>query len=156
MNCFYHQDRQAVGTCKLCGKGVCAECAVDLGKGLACRNRCEDTAKALIQLIDRNLQLVAAPTKPRLVVPPSVQLTSQPSDYIAAQLTSHIRETRNQNWMFGVFFMIVGIVLLAVGIPGQLVALDIVGGCSVALSIILLIQARRSAARPRLAETQTR
>jgi hypothetical protein len=156
MRCFYHQDREAVGSCKSCGKGVCAECAVDLGKGLACRNRCEDAAKALIQLIDRNLQLVASPTKAHLVVPPSVQRTGQPTDYIAAQLTSHIRETRNQNWMLGVFCMIVGIVLLVVGIPGHLVALDIIGGCSVAFSIILLIQARHSAARPRLAETQTR
>ncbi|MBP7275989.1 MAG: hypothetical protein KBA51_07280, partial [Kiritimatiellae bacterium] len=35
MKCFNHEDRDAVGTCKSCGKGVCRECAVDMGKGLA-------------------------------------------------------------------------------------------------------------------------
>src|SRR5262245_36948140 len=37
MRCFNHNDRESVGTCKSCSKGLCAECAVDLGHGLACR-----------------------------------------------------------------------------------------------------------------------
>src|SRR5205823_9870456 len=57
MKCFYHQDRDAVGSCKSCGKGLCPECAVDLGKGLACRSRCEEDAKAVIGLIDRNIKI---------------------------------------------------------------------------------------------------
>jgi hypothetical protein len=57
MRCFYHEDREAVGSCKSCGKGLCRECAVDLTKGLACRGHCEADAQALIQLIDRNIQL---------------------------------------------------------------------------------------------------
>ena len=27
MKCFYHVDRDAVGTCQTCGKGLCQECA---------------------------------------------------------------------------------------------------------------------------------
>jgi hypothetical protein len=57
MRCFYHEDREAVGSCKSCGKGLCRECAVDLTKGLACRGHCEADAQAIIQLIDRNIQL---------------------------------------------------------------------------------------------------
>ena len=57
MKCFYHQDRDAVGSCKSCGKGLCPECAVDLGKGLACRSRCEDDARAVIALIDQNIKI---------------------------------------------------------------------------------------------------
>jgi len=56
MRCFYHQDREAVGVCKSCGKGLCPECAVDLGKGLACRGRCEADAQAVIQLIEQNVR----------------------------------------------------------------------------------------------------
>jgi hypothetical protein len=56
MRCFYHQDREAVGGCKSCGKGLCPECAVDLGKGLACRGRCEADAQALIQLLEQNVR----------------------------------------------------------------------------------------------------
>ncbi len=62
MRCFYHEDREAVGSCKSCGKGVCRDCAVDLIKGLACRGHCEADAQALIQLIDRNIQLSATST----------------------------------------------------------------------------------------------
>jgi hypothetical protein len=56
MRCFYHQDREAIGSCKSCNKGLCAECAVDLGKGLACRGRCEADVQGVIQLIDRNVR----------------------------------------------------------------------------------------------------
>ena len=57
MKCFYHRDRDAVGSCKSCGKGLCSECAVDLGKGLACHGRCEEDAKAVIALIDQNIKM---------------------------------------------------------------------------------------------------
>lgn len=57
MSCFYHQDRDSVGGCKSCGKNLCPECAVDLGRGLACRGRCEEDVRALIGLIDRNVRL---------------------------------------------------------------------------------------------------
>ncbi len=56
MRCFYHQDREAVGACKSCGKGLCPECAVDLGKGLACRGRCEAEVEALMQLLAQNVR----------------------------------------------------------------------------------------------------
>jgi len=112
MHCFYHQDREAVGMCKSCGKGLCGECAADLNKGLACRSRCEEDARAVIELIDRNIQLATASTKAHLVVPAAVQRTGQPADYIAAQLTSHIREARHFRWGVGVFCLVVGVILL--------------------------------------------
>ena len=156
MRCFYHQDKEAVGTCKSCGKGVCFECAVDLDKGLACRGRCEEIARAIIEIIDRNVRLSTSPAQAQLVVPPVVQRTGQPTDYIAAQLTIHIRETRSLRWMLGIFFVVVGVVLLVAGISGQLAVLDVVGACCIAFGIICFVQAKRSAARPRLSETQTR
>lgn len=57
MKCFYHQNRDAIGTCKSCNKGLCPECAVDLGKGLACHKLCEDDVKAVIGLIEQNIKL---------------------------------------------------------------------------------------------------
>ncbi|HEX4140249.1 MAG TPA: hypothetical protein VHY09_07870 [Candidatus Methylacidiphilales bacterium] len=55
MNCFYHQTVPAVGTCKSCGKGLCPQCALDFGTGLACRGRCEEQAKAISDLISQNV-----------------------------------------------------------------------------------------------------
>jgi hypothetical protein len=54
MRCFYHRDRDAVGACKSCGRGVCPECAFELPNGLACRGRCEDEVRALNRIIARN------------------------------------------------------------------------------------------------------
>jgi hypothetical protein len=65
MHCYHHQDREAVGGCKSCGKGLCPECAADLGKGLACRGRCEADVLAVIALVDRNIKLT--PTTSRIL-----------------------------------------------------------------------------------------
>jgi len=56
MNCFYHPTAASVGFCKSCNKGLCPSCAVDLGKGLACKGHCEADVASLISLIDRNIQ----------------------------------------------------------------------------------------------------
>jgi hypothetical protein len=56
VDCFYHSGSAAVGTCKSCGKGVCRACAVDLGQGLACRDRCETDVAALIAVLDRTIK----------------------------------------------------------------------------------------------------
>ncbi|MEK7615919.1 MAG: hypothetical protein AAB420_01790 [Patescibacteria group bacterium] len=37
MNCFYHPNKEAVGTCKNCGKGICRDSMVEMGSFLACR-----------------------------------------------------------------------------------------------------------------------
>jgi hypothetical protein len=47
MRCFVHRDVDAVGTCRGCSKGVCAECVVDLGHSISCRGSCETKAQAL-------------------------------------------------------------------------------------------------------------
>ena len=47
MRCFVHRDVEAIGTCRGCSKGVCAECVVDLGHSISCRGSCEAKAQAL-------------------------------------------------------------------------------------------------------------
>ena len=42
MNCFNHPGVPGVGICKYCQKGLCKECAIDLGHGIACKNHRED------------------------------------------------------------------------------------------------------------------
>lgn len=54
MNCYYHPQTSAVAICKSCSKGLCAECANEIGDGVACRNRCEERAKMINRMIDRN------------------------------------------------------------------------------------------------------
>lgn len=55
MKCFYDPTQDAVGTCKSCQRGISHEYLTDMGKGIACKGRCEEDAAALIALIDRNM-----------------------------------------------------------------------------------------------------
>jgi hypothetical protein len=45
MHCFTHHDQEAVGICCVCGKGLCPDCAVDLGYAISCRGACEHEAQ---------------------------------------------------------------------------------------------------------------
>lgn len=56
MKCFYHAERDAVGICKSCQRALCHDCAADLGKGIGCKNRCEEDVRQLIQLVDSGIQ----------------------------------------------------------------------------------------------------
>ena len=54
MKCYNHTDLDAVGICKACNKGICRECAVDLGNGLACRDSCEQEVREVNEIIVRS------------------------------------------------------------------------------------------------------
>ena len=54
MKCFYHPQTDAIGICKNCNKGLCQECAVDIGNGIACKARCEAEVRAINEIVSRN------------------------------------------------------------------------------------------------------
>ena len=58
MQCFKHRTAGAVGICKSCGKGVCAECAADTGDGLACRDTCEERVLLLGRMVANNAKVM--------------------------------------------------------------------------------------------------
>lgn len=45
MNCYYHQNDAAVGTCNYCQKALCSACVKDLGFGIACEAHVQDLTK---------------------------------------------------------------------------------------------------------------
>lgn len=122
MSCFYHHDRESVGGCKSCGKALCPECAVDLGKGLACRGRCEDDVKSLIALVERNIKL-------------SPQ---------TARILDSSRKIRSGASAFN---LVIGAVFVAWGLTDleRLGFIIILGVCFLAYGIFGLFQVRRSA-----------
>jgi hypothetical protein len=121
MHCFYHDEREAVGTCKSCCKGLCRECAVELNKGLACRGRCEADAQAVIELIDRNIKL-------------------SPN---TAQLLKSSRGARTGN---GLFCLAMGVVFLIWGVRDErLTLLCVMGIAFIIYSLYLLFLARKIA-----------
>jgi len=38
LRCSYHQDREAIGTCTRCGRGICDECNVPVNGRNVCKN----------------------------------------------------------------------------------------------------------------------
>lgn len=47
MNCYKHNDNSAIGICKYCMKGLCTECAVEIGNTLSCKNSCENQVEKI-------------------------------------------------------------------------------------------------------------
>lgn len=70
MQCFNHHDRQAVGLCKCCLKGLCADCAIDLGHGIACQNHQEKVSE-INNLIDNNIEKKSS-TNAHLIITPII------------------------------------------------------------------------------------
>jgi len=58
MKCFYHAESDAVGTCKYCHKGICKQCAKDIGIGIVCNHDavCETRAIEINNVVDRNVK----------------------------------------------------------------------------------------------------
>lgn len=57
MHCFNHSSLSAVGVCKACQKGLCTDCAVDVGNGIACMESCETSVAELNEMNERGLKL---------------------------------------------------------------------------------------------------
>ena len=55
MNCYYHPDQPAVGICKHCQRGLCADCVAEVDDSLACKDRHEEQVRVLEALTARNL-----------------------------------------------------------------------------------------------------
>jgi hypothetical protein len=69
MRCFNHPDNEAIGGCKVCNKGLCRECAADLGHSLACRNSHEEKAEDLERLTARAMQVQSTAGGAKYVAP---------------------------------------------------------------------------------------
>jgi hypothetical protein len=55
MVCYYHPDRPAIGTCKYCQRGLCADDAALVADSLACKGRHEEQVRGLSLMEARGL-----------------------------------------------------------------------------------------------------
>lgn len=57
MKCFNHHDRDAFGTCKTCGKGLCLDCMTEVSGMIVCKDnpKCAETAK-LVSISYNNIK----------------------------------------------------------------------------------------------------
>lgn len=45
MHCYRHAPAEALGICRSCGRGVCAQCVREVGLSLACSLECEERVR---------------------------------------------------------------------------------------------------------------
>ncbi len=69
MRCFNHQDQEAIGTCKGCSKGLCINCAVDLGHGLACKGVHEELVNTYNAIVSKNARVQGVQSRTTTVAP---------------------------------------------------------------------------------------
>ena len=63
MKCFNHNEIEAVGQCKQCYKGLCSNCVVDLGHGIACKDKHEHDVQKLFDLVQNNAKSYSSSPK---------------------------------------------------------------------------------------------
>ena len=112
MRCFTHQEKEAVAICRACGKGLCPDCGVDLGRGLSCRGRCEQDARDYTDLMDRSVQIhkegvqsVTIQQSQRTLVPP-------PDQQLLATVAGHIHWARRFRVSIAVFSLLLAAILV--------------------------------------------
>jgi hypothetical protein len=120
MHCFYHPEREAVGLCKSCSKGICTECAVDLDRGLACRGRCEDKVRKIIEVTDLAYQRADKLREPTRAV---------------QQQPNQILQQRKAKMKSGAFYGYCGILLIIAGCWHDSVLTNLMGVIFIIYSI---------------------
>lgn len=59
MKCFYHPEKEALGICKNCNKGICGDSMIEIKNGIACNNGiCPNIVEQINILIEFNLEQV--------------------------------------------------------------------------------------------------
>ena len=69
MICFNHHEKQAVGICKSCQRGLCPECATDLGYGIACKDKHETQVTTLDTITNQSAKIYSVTPKTRNAAP---------------------------------------------------------------------------------------
>src|SRR5436190_19114411 len=69
MRCYNHHEKEAVGTCKSCGRALCPSCAAEVEKAVACRERCESDVTTLLSINRNSLQFARSTKQARYLGP---------------------------------------------------------------------------------------
>jgi hypothetical protein len=70
MRCYNHRDKDAIGVCKNCGRGLCVQCAREVDGSVVCtRDQCKEGVAALSELLSgANADVGKALTFPAVIL----------------------------------------------------------------------------------------
>lgn len=111
MRCFNHSDIDAIGTCKVCQKGLCRACAVDMGHSLSCQGEHEGLAEAVNDMVQRSLSVQKVAGRSKYVAPTFFSFMG------AIFLIFGLQEPRIGLGVYlGVGFVVFGVAVLAINL----------------------------------------
>jgi hypothetical protein len=121
MRCYYHQEKEAVGSCRSCGRGLCPDCAADVGKALACRGHCEEDVRAYVALVHRN-------------------------DKLSPQSAKILKSGRQARYASAAFILVFGVIFAAYGFSNlkEYSFMAVLGVCFLVYGVFMLWQTRKS------------
>lgn len=110
MRCFVHADRDAVGICRSCYKGLCSDCAVDLQHSLACRGAHEEEAERLHSMVSRAQRVQTTSSSARYLAPAFMVVLG----VVCAGYGYAIEGVRGPLFPLGVIFLVYGVSIFLV------------------------------------------
>ena len=132
MRCFVHGNTDAVGSCRSCGRGLCHECAVDIDKSLACRDRCESDVRDNLRMTAWSLKMMG------------------PTESTASHSEGILQSVQRSGRVVSLFNIVLGVAMVAWGAFGQprVWFLVLIGACFLAFGAYDLFRQSREAPPP--------
>ena len=53
MKCYNHHDKEAMGICKSCQKGLCTECIILIDGSISCKGECQEDVATLNYMVKK-------------------------------------------------------------------------------------------------------
>lgn len=111
MKCFNHRDSEALGTCRICGKGICELCLHDSGRGISCNTKCVETLEYENDLYSQSIEKRNIYRKDKHPSPYVLLLFLMSFWFLGDALYSYIILSKLKFWMLLVGISILGIAI---------------------------------------------
>jgi hypothetical protein len=152
MRCYIHQDKEAIAICRACCKGLCPDCSVDVGRGLACRSgNCEQVTRDYIALLDRNIELGKQKVSfgAASIIQPKQGIEPTRIDQLSLKLATQAKWTYRLGTSNAIFCFVIGILFLVWAFSDlQKFSFALLFGLAFIVYGIMLIRRVRSANPP--------
>ncbi len=114
MECFVHEGRYAVGSCKFCCKGVCRDCVQDSDAGVVCSQACATEVQNLHILNTQVLKAYGIGESRRLVSAPLLAWGLPGLAFLIFSL--YFAFGNDRFWPMTVYLAPTGLIFLIIGI----------------------------------------
>jgi hypothetical protein len=128
MHCFTHADATARGICKSCQRALCIGCMAEVGKSVACKERCEKDVEALDEMLSQSIKTVQTPGFEQMLHTATASLTE--SEQSLRTSKASLRSSELLNVALGMLFVgyalyqltwfigVLGLLFIAFGVYG--------------------------------------